>query len=291
MSSNLIQYNKTAKSSEELHAHLLSKGLISLDYNEEINKIERIGYHRLLIYMRPLQNSEKNFFDGTTFENILNLYDFDRKLRLLCIDAIEKIEVSIRSAVVNTISITNGPHFYLYGSNFKTESGYKEFLRKALDTKYLSIKHYHEKYNDPTLAPIWSIVEGITFGTLSRLVSNLNDDNRRAVALNLGIHHRVLVSWVRSLNMVRNMCAHHNRLWNAKMEIDKPKRANYIADEFPQDASTFFARAVVINAFMLKIDSDYNWSSKLKNLINDHRFVNPPAMGFIPGWDERAFWQ
>lgn len=284
-------YGKPAKIPADLHTHLLSKNLISTDYNDEINKLGTIGYHRLLIYMRPLQDSSKVFLQGTTFQHVFNLYDFDRKLRLLCIDAIEKIEVAVRSAVINTVAVSEGPHFYLYGKNFSSHNQYKEFLKKACDSRYLSVDHYYQNYDEPTLPPIWCVAEGITFGTLSRLVSNLNQNNIKMVSSCFKLKHHILVSWIRSLNLVRNMCAHHNRLWNKKMEVDKPKLANYIKDEFPTDTSSFFTRAVVINALMKIIDPGYKWNIKLAHLMREHSFVNPSAMGFLPNWDQRTFWQ
>lgn len=290
MASPVVQYPKPAQTPSELLAHLQSKGLSVPDKSRALEALQHIGYYRLLIYMRPLQDGHKNFNAGTAFEDVLNLYEFDRKLRLLCLDAVERIEVALRAAIGNVLTLEYGPHFYLESRHFTNLTGYHGFLSRALDAKCLAIKHYKEKYSDPELPPIWAVMEAVTFGTLSRLYSNLKTPNRKLIQPLFGYDETVLVSWFRSINDVRNWSAHHNRLWNSHNHINKPMIAKSIRPEFPFKLETFSARAVAIGAILHEVDPKSGWCVKLKQLIHAHPIADPSAMGFAAGWHLRPFW-
>jgi abortive infection bacteriophage resistance protein len=290
MSHPVKAYAKPSKSVADLVAHLQGRGLQITDVAACETALSFIGYYRLLIYMRPLQVLPgKTFAPGTTFQDVLDLYNFDRELRLLCLDAVERIEVALRAAIINTLALMHGPHFHCESIHYENYDAFAGFLRIAADAKYLAIGHYKERYNSPPIAPIWAISEAITYGVLSRLYSGLHLNNRKHVAKQFGYDEQVLVSWFRSLNGLRNMCAHHNRLWNASLEVDKPKIAKALSSEF-SSTSTFHARAVVIVALLAVIDPASDWKQRLKSLIARYPMVQPSAMGFPTGWETRPFW-
>jgi hypothetical protein len=102
----LKPYTKPAKTPEDLLAHLEARGLRVKDRAAALSTLRSVGYYRLLIYMRALQSQpSKAFAPGTSFENVVALYNFDRELRLLCLDAIERIEVALRASIVNSLSV------------------------------------------------------------------------------------------------------------------------------------------------------------------------------------------
>jgi abortive infection bacteriophage resistance protein len=287
--SNLVQqYNKAPCSTVDLLTHIKSKNLHVPDDNIALRALNTIGYYRLLIYMRPLQDTHKKFILGTNFDQILNLYTFDRHLRLLCLNAIEKIEVALRAAIINKLSVVHGAHFYTESRHYSNLSSFKEFMGAAQKAKYLAIDHYYKNYNTPSLPPIWAISEAITFGTLSRFYSNLHIKNQKLVAAGFGFNYETLISWFRSLNGIRNVCAHHNRLWNSAIFVDQPSSKKELKAEI-QNSTTFYARAVVIWGLLKKIDPNSTWHTELKSLINTHQ-INAQAMGFPTGWDTRPFW-
>lgn len=257
--------------------------------NAAIHTLEYIGYYRLLIYMRPLQDSHKNFLPGTKFEDVLNLYNFDRELRLLCLDAIERVEVALRSAIVSQVAVPHGAHFFLDTIHFEELDGFVGFFNTASNAKYLAIKHYKSLYISPKLAPIWAITEAITYGALSRLYSGLKLQHRKAIALKFKLDETVLVSWFRSLNVLRNMCAHHNRLWNFHMLVDRPIAAAKFISELAQ-TDRFYARAVVLKVLLEVIDPTSNWKQRLVTLISRYPSVPISDMGFPSNWQTRAFW-
>lgn len=292
MSHAANQYNKPARSLPDLITHLETKGLFVPDKALALATLKRIYYFRLLIYMRPLQDSNtKQFIFGAKFDDIVALYNFDRKLRLLCLDAIERIEVALRAALVNTLTPQHNPHFYLESRHFDKAEAFKEFLQKAMQTKSIAMAHYIKTYNTPPLPPVWVVLEGVTYGALSRLFSNLHINNQKLVAAEFNYDRTILVSWFRSLNSLRNVCAHHNRLWNATKQPDAPTmKAKRVQGVFPASNDGFCARAVVLGALMQEIEPSSDWRLRMRALIKDHSFISPAAMGFQPGWDQLPFW-
>lgn len=284
-------YAKPALSPAALLAHLQRRGLVVPDPVAALDALEHIGYYRLLIYMRPLQRQpQKNFVPGTTFQQVIDVYNFDRELRLLCLDAIERIEVALRASIVSEIAVGHTPHFFLDPQHFERIDGFVEFFRTASGAKYLGIQHYRDTYGSPDLAPIWTIMEAITFGALSRLYSGLRLHHRKAVARRFRYDEKILVSWFRSMNMLRNMCAHHNRLWNFHMLVDQPKAAKRFQGELVR-TDRFYSRAVVLIALLDAIAGGSGWKQRLIALIDRYPGVPTAAMGFPADWRRRAVWK
>jgi len=97
-----MQYTKPPLSIEQQIELLKSRGLEIPDHEQAAHYLYHLNYYRLSGYMLPFQEgTEHHFQAGTTFEHVLNLYLFDRKLRLLLMDAIERIEVSVRTPWAN----------------------------------------------------------------------------------------------------------------------------------------------------------------------------------------------
>ncbi len=262
------------------------------DPAQALRQLQTIGYYRLLIYMRPLQNLPiKTFKPGVTFVDVVRLYDFDRQLRLICLDAIERIEVALRAAINNELTVALGPHFYLDRGAFEHSKGFGAFQGKVRDARYLAIDHYHQRYDHPPDPPIWAVTEAVTFGTLSRLFADLVRPHRRLVARAFGYDETILVSWFRSINGLRNKCAHHNRTWNAYMLVDQPRIAKRIAAQFGSSQDRFYARAVVLGALLDEIGQGSPWRRDLaRHVLEAQPLASAVAMGFPIGWEVKPFW-
>lgn len=285
-------YAKPARAPADLLAHLQGRGLAVPDPAQALRQLQTIGYYRLLIYMRPLQNlPAKTFKPGVTFADVVRLYDFDRRLRLICLDAIERIEVALRAAINNELAVALGPHFYLDRRAFEHPKGFGAFQGKVRDARYLAIDHYRQHYDHPPAPPIWAVTEAVTFGTLSRLFADLVRPHRRLVARAFGYDETILVSWFRSVNGLRNKCAHHNRTWNAHMLVDQPRLAKRIAAQFGPSQDRFYARAVVLGALLDGIDQGGLWRRDLARHVREAQpLASAAAMGFPPGWEAMPFW-
>lgn len=300
-----IAYTKQAKTTPQLLAHLLAKGLAVPDQAKALHSLDLIGYYRLLIYMRPLQNSHtKIFYPAVEFDDVMALYDFDRRLRLICLDAVERIEVALRAAITNTLAPdpAAGPHFYLDATHFSNAPGHTAFMKAVCDpntAKHQPVDHYLKTYHTPPHAPIWAILEAVTFGPLSHLYANLQISHRKAIAIAFGFDEKVLVNWFKSINMLRNVCAHHSRLWNKNNLVNAPLQVNALKAEFPShaDRGRVAARAVTLVALLRVIDPTSNWKQRFKSVVQScpagtlqKAGLAETIMGFSPGWDQRAFW-
>lgn len=300
-----IYFHKPAKSPNALLRHLRLKGLGTRGQKDKaLQALEFIGYHRLLIYMRPLQDPQKRFFATVQFDDILQLYDFDRRLRLVFLDAIDRIEVAFRAAMINTLALDKscGTHFYLDAIHFKDCKVHRDLLKQVLglrDKGNAAIKHYYDTYNTPALPPVWTVLEAMTIGQLSCLFSDLHLDHRKTVAAKFGYDESVLVTWLKSLTLLRNVCAHHGRLWNASITADAPKYAKAIAAEFPHhnDRGRIFAKAVVVQALLAQIDPTSDWKLRFKHLMATLPTTalakagrTTAELGQVAGWETRPFW-
>ena len=108
---NLIPFTKRFESSENLVNLLESRGLQICDRNKALQYLDNIGYYRLSAYMYPLLKMPKTahlYKEGSTFEKVMMLYRFDKKLRLLMFNEIEKIEIAIRRAVMQITADMTG---------------------------------------------------------------------------------------------------------------------------------------------------------------------------------------
>lgn len=298
-------YSKQALTTPELLTHLLAKGLTIPDQPKALHALNLIGYYRLLIYMRPLQDSQtKKFFPNVEFDDVMALYDFDRRLRLICLDAVERIEVALRAAITNALAPdpAAGAHFYLDAKHFVSPARHASFMRAVTDpntAKHQPVAHYLKTYHTPGHAPIWAILEAITFGPLSHLYADMQIAHRKVIASAFGFDEKILVTWFKSITTLRNVCAHHSRLWNKNNLVNAPLRAKALTAEFPanEERGRVAARAVPLVALLAVIDPTSDWKRRFRSVVMNcptgalaKAGLTQEVMGFSPGWDQRAFW-
>lgn len=296
-------YNKPPKTVEEHLSILENRGLIVEDSYIAKHFLEHIGYYRLSAYMKPLQengNPDHKFLKDVHFRDIVYLYDFDRNLRLLTMDAMEKIEVSIKSTMNNHMCLANGITWYTAPDNFRNAKDHKSTIKSILEAiefgvpstlmKSLSIEHYYTKYDYPFYPPAWMVCETLSFGTASVLFSSLQKSSTNKISRTYGYHRKVIASWLHSLNYTRNLCAHHARLWNRTFTITPKKPDKQLIGEMEPN-NKFYAQAVLIQALMRTIAPTSKWAVKLQSLIADYPDIDIEQMGFPKDWSDRAIWK
>nr|VFJ62767.1 MAG: Abi-like protein [Candidatus Kentron sp. FW] len=155
-----MQFTKPPKTFEEQIALLRSRGMIIDNYDHGYHSLAHLNYYRLAGYWLPFQKDRvtHEFNPGIHFEEILNVYMFDKKLRLLLLNAIERVEVSIRTQWAYHLAIKYGSHAYLNEELFSRKeilNKDKEALLGEIDrSDEVFISHYHDTYDDPKLPPI-----------------------------------------------------------------------------------------------------------------------------------------
>jgi len=271
------KYQKPPLSTSEQATLLINRGLICDDRKRLESYLASIGYYRLSAYWFPYidQNSEQ-FILETNFNTILNIYIFDRKLRLLVMEAIERIEVSLRAQWGRELALQGGSHAYMDSSLFKCTRKHERNLAKIDRTFKNSnekfIKHYKENYDIPALPPVWTVVEIMTFGMLSHWFENTKDINtKKAIIRAFKIPTiEILESIFHALTPVRNVCAHHSRLWNRRFPLSFLHIKNMKNDLVPRNspnhqANYLYNYLVVIQHLMHSISPNSQWKFRLMN--------------------------
>lgn len=300
-------------------ARLESRGMSIDNHNRASEYLQRIGYYRLSAYWHPLRKRDQvdgtvldQFEDGATFKEVTDLYTFDGRLRLIALDALERLEVSLRTEV----ALTLGRHHpqahrdtHYVDGNFSRipvsgkPSKHKEWLQRlderALKSKDQFAEHFRSKYPNDHM-PIWMAVELLDFGPLSHLIAGLKFADKKTICQDYpGLPPQVLSGWVRTLSFTRNVCAHHSRLWNRRL-ISQPKlpKAGVPAElmhltRVPGQTSRFYAAACIMQFMLRNVNPRTQWRSRFKNHISTFPVserLSLAAAGFPQGWDSEQLW-
>lgn len=222
---NKVPYNKTALSYADQLQQLKIRGLTIENEPKALHLLEVVSYYRMSGYWYPLLADKQNhhFKPNATFETAFSIYKFDRELRLLVLRELEKIEVAVRAKMIYVLSHSLGPFWYLDSANFSNPVKHADTLSKIAieysrsDEEFA--KAFKNKYSDP-MPPSWMMLEVSSFGTLSSLYNYLHPTrDKREIAKHFGLADKVFSSWLHSIVYLRNICAHHARLWNREMQI------------------------------------------------------------------------
>lgn len=260
--------------------------------------LRHLNYYRLAAYWLPYEadHATHAFRPGTRFADVLNLYVFDRELRLLMLDAIERVEVSVRSQWAYQFAHQHGPHAHLDATLAFKQNLWQANLEKLTDEVSRSdeafIKHLRATYTE-ALPPVWAVCEVMSLGLLSRWYNNLKPmPTRRAIAATYGVDEKVLESWLRHLSLVRNTCAHHGRLWNREFTITPLLPRNKpagLAVQCRAGSRKLYNSLVILLHCMDVIAPKHLWRTRLKDLIARHA-IPVAAMDFLAGWEEMPIW-
>jgi abortive infection bacteriophage resistance protein len=296
-----MKFSKPALTVEGQLDLLIQRGLIISDRERALRYLKFIGYYRFSGYMRPLQSrtgGEHEFKSDVRFEDALNLYIFDRKLRLLVLDAVERIEVAIRAQITSIMSSEYGSHWYLKPVAFSDGFDHDEFIEKIKEQikhdedvsgrRDVFIDHYFEKYTDPELPPGWMIFEVLSMGAVSKVFGSLLRKDKKVIADAFSLTHPAFKSWAHTLSALRNICAHHGRVWNREFGV-RPTRYGHLK-VCGAPPGRFYAQAIVIKTMLNAMLTDSHWSRRLKELLDEHPEVDPRAMGFPDDWENDEFW-
>lgn len=280
-------YTKPHATAVERIAHLLSRGLSIPRPAVAARKIEEVGYERLRIYFLSRRDRTlpgKPFVPGTSYQNILRLYECDAKLRNLCFIEVGRFEIIFRNRISETLSARFGGHPYSEAAAFKSLKDRNDRLQHALHTfnssKDRRAKHYLETYTAPTLPPIWVLKEFLTFGASARLYSALSGNVRTEIAGHFGVPSLpVFDSWVGSFVDLRNFCAHHDRLFNRGFQKQPQRLVRSAVPAVATDQSKLKAQLECLD-FVLGNAGQRSLVSKVEKVINRYPEVQNAEVGF-----------
>lgn len=292
-------FTKPATSYAQQIELLRARGMLIADAAAATHYLQHLNYYRLGAYWLPFENDHAahQFRPGTRFEDVLNLYVFDRELRLLLLDAIERFEVSARAQWAYQLAHAHGPHAHLMPELARRRDHWQFNLDKLSSEVERSdetfISHLLKTYTEE-LPPAWAVCEVMSLGLLSRWYGNLKPGaTRRAIARVYGLDETVFQSWLHHLTFIRNTCAHHSRLWNREFtitaELPRSKPAHLVG-EFVPSSRKLYNTLVMLLHLMDQIAPHHHWRQRLKALLAQHA-VPVAAMDFPHGWEGRAIWR
>lgn len=298
-----MPYNKPPISFSDQIAQLKARGLIFGNETEAELCLSNISYYRLRAYTYPFQdNTHPNhpFIIPVTFEEIIDLYKFDRKLSQLIFSGLEKVEIALRTQIIYQWAMVYGSHWQLdpalYRDPMKFANQINSLQTEINRSHETFIEHYKNTYTTPSEPPSWMSLEVSSFGLLSQLFSNLKKGREKiAVANHFGLSDiGILENWMLCFSNIRNICAHHGRLWNRRLtaHIKFPTNPHF---DFITNKQVYpyklYASICCIQYMLNTIIPANGFKADLIALINTCPLAQEKEMGFPVNWQLEAFWQ
>ena len=295
-------YNKPALTVTQQVELLQQRGMQLADKTLAEFYLSQINYYRLGAYWLPFEadHAQHAFKPGTTFEQVLLLYTVDRELRLLLLDAIERIEIAVRTRWAYEMAHRHGPHSHLESGLAKSFKGWTNNLCTMIAeferSDEVFAQHYKTNYAQPDLPPVWAICEVMSLGVLSRCYAQLGPmATRRAIAGHFGFDQQQFEGLLAHLTYLRNLCAHHSRVWNRRFTktVPLPKAKPHGMREQLNLAAErqLYNTLVCLLHLMDSISPRHHWRARLLELLGRLSPEQHQAMGFPAGWQDFALWQ
>jgi abortive infection bacteriophage resistance protein len=328
-------YQKQPLNTTDVLVKLRAQGLGIANTTDAAKFLDRVGYFRFRGYLYPYLDlvnvpaapAPKNFKPGSTFEQALQMYRFDDGLRQLIFKRLPALEVALRVALDSTICIAAGHGFWHLQPAWFKKNQHPTGVINALSASFCKsseayAKHYRDTYyNEQSgpykhLPPFWVLSELSTLGQIKEMYESLREDAPGFPATTLpkntaldkmaqqrfgAAHYRDLAKWVHMLRDVRNICAHHGRLWNKNL-IAPPGLAAKVSKPFPVQfpgsatvkTNTVYAALVVMRVMSKALGIDDGIRTELQGLFATHAEAHHPAhlhaMGMPQDWDQDTVW-
>ncbi|MDG1276996.1 MAG: Abi family protein [Algoriphagus sp.] len=299
-------FEKKPTTIEQQIALLKHRGLNIESEKDATHYLSHISYYRLGEYWHCMQSEKKNhtFKPESKFSDVIALYCFDRELRLLIFDTIEKLEISLRTKLIYHLSHEFDPwwfqDFTLFTDNLalvKTLSSLEEEITRTKDSPIK--EHFRKHKDDGRFPPAWKTLEHTSFGTLSKLYGNLRNtiEAKDIIAKEYGaVNHTYLPSWLQSIAQIRNYCAHHARLWNRNLPgtvklLPKPPFAWVKEVPKQHEFQKLYVHLCLMKYLLNVVTPGNRLTEKLEHLFEKYPNVDPDALGMKPKWQKEALWK
>lgn len=286
-----MEYNKPPKTIDEQVNLLKERGLIINDEDKLKRYLTNISYYHFSIYFKHFQKNDE-FIKDTSFEDVLNIYVFDQKLRILLLDVLERIEKSFKCRLAYEMALFSSDSCWIANTKYfqnvvEHNNRIIELLENLRYSKEIYIRHFYEKYDSPKYPPIWMVIETLTFGECVMIFNQLLPEYRKIIAETYRINKKFISNWFHALSIIRNFCAHHSRLWNREMVIILSQKHGLYKNLFNnENGNRLFNYLIVMQIINCKFNPTSKWIERLEQIINEHN-INISHMGFPDDWKER----
>lgn len=295
-----VKYTKPFRTYDEQADLLMSRGMTA-DRDELIEHLQDVGYYRLSGYWHIFKKPDDTFWPGTTFARIWDLYTFDRQLKLVVFDAIERVEVYLRTQLAYDLAQNGGPFGYQDSTNLPNLSqlAYDKLMTRCREAFERSREpfalHFKQIYGDRhDLPPYWMLVNLMDFGMVFSLYRGAPNITRKSIAQAFGVTAKVMDSWLLTINTTRNICAHHGRLWNrtlgTKPTIPRRKNDPRWHDPYEVTPDKLFVVLTILSVMLEMAAPDTVWRKRLFRLLEGRSDADMRRMGFGPGWETCPLW-
>ncbi|MCL2086390.1 MAG: Abi family protein [Oscillospiraceae bacterium] len=267
---------------------LLERGCVVEDMSRARQVLEAVNYYRLAHYFTPFFMPDKTRYrEGTTFEKVLRIYDFDREMRNTLLIGLEEIEINIRALCSNYHALKYGALGYKNPDSFDRGHRRAQFianLNRLIETNSASSMVVHHKGKYKGEFPVWTIVEFFSFGMLKRFYLDLKPEDKAAIVKegfsDIPINVKHLNSWLERLAELRNRCAHYNRLYDNAFHLAPKSTIQRELD------NSLFSYIFIMKQLHKRREV---WNTvivdKLKKHFDNYADVlEPSAYGFPPDW-------
>jgi abortive infection bacteriophage resistance protein len=279
---------------------LKHRGLVVTDEARALHCLQHHNYYRLSAYRFPItvQGNPDQFLPNTTFDDLWDLYHFDRTLRQLVSEAVKRVEISVRSRWAYVLAHAHGAQAYEYAPVFRNPTRHTDALARLDDELKRShedfVAHYRNKYQ-MLRPPIWAACEVMSFGLLSRFYENIKRNaDRKVISTTYSLSPETLESLLQHCSYIRNLCAHHSRLWNRRFtitfQLPRTSPAALIPSLHPPEDRRLYNTLVILTHMVGVIEPAPNWPHRLIHhllTLKPHLFTH---MGFPNDWQQRPLW-
>jgi len=302
-----MKYEKDPMSFADQAQQLLDRGLVA-DRDELIRRLESVSYYRLSGYLYPFRvTGGDTYAEGTSLAVVWDRYCFDRRLRVLVLDAIERIEVAVRTQLVYHFAHAHGAFGHCAEDALPNLSiaAYIEWreglIVETTRSKEAFKEHFVKKYGDVHRnLPVWMICELMSMGSLLTFFKGADKAIQADVAAHFGMPDELLQSWFRSLYAARNICAHHSRLWNRVLGYapalpHKNKHPDWHRKSANGKNVLTNNRAGIIlmicRTFLAQISPSSQWHERVAQLFAEYPDIPVAEMGLPDDWQQHPLWK
>ena len=295
-------YQKPWLSYGDQVAKLVSRGLTVTDHAAAERFLSHVNFYRFSGYCLAFEQPRHFFPQGVTFEDISGAYAFDVTLRDLLTDALEVIEIDVRAWLAFHFGRKHGAFGHTDPASFFGKFDHANLMvrlqEEADRSSELFIKHFRSKYAEYPDLPVWMLTEVMSFGTLTRMFRGMDRRDQKAVSSRYGLQAVTFGTILLHLVYVRNLCAHHGRLWDRVWSIKPtlPAGPQWQRPALPGNDRLFSTLCLVQHLLngCPAIDSFApDWRDQLHRLLR-----TPPntlnaltCMGMPANWDQHTVWK
>ena len=305
----MARYEHRPLGAEERLALLRRRGLGCASRAEAVHTLRHLDGHLFAEYCALLARPEASgrlFLDGVSFEDALGLYRFDSALRTLLLDAIQSIEVSLRSQWAYHPSAAHGPLFYTQPQHFKADfagdspRGWNHgqacarllgICRASKDPLVQRAVEAHEQI------PAWVVAEVMSLGQLVSWYSNLGERAmREGISRIYDLSEELLCSFLPCLIAIRNICAHHGQLCGRTIPVypEIPRNPAKLRESYGERNDGRVYNLLVFIAYLLSQIEDrahHRFVAGLLRLFDEHKSADPRLLSFPPQWQRKPVWR